>query len=128
MDQGYNSIGGADGNPRYSDFGNSLTVVTTVFSRPDDKAVIVDAGFKSFATDSGGVPQSVSHPGAPYSWAGDEHGQIHLSASLDLKLGDRVEFTVPHCDPTVNLYDRIYCARKGMVEAVWRVTARGMVQ
>ncbi len=129
MDQGYNGIGGADGNARYSDFANALTVVATVYSKPDDRTAIVDAGLKSFATDSGGVPRSVSHPAVPYAWAGDEHGRLDLaSAGVNLRLGDRVEFTVPHCDPTVNLYDRIFCTRQGMVEAVWRVTARGMSQ
>jgi hypothetical protein len=39
-----------------------------------------------------------------------------------------VEFVVPHCDPTVNLYDRIYCLRGDAVEAVWRIAARGMSQ
>jgi hypothetical protein len=30
-----------------------------------------------------------------------------------------VEFLVPHCDPTVNLYDRIVAYRGEHVEAVW---------
>jgi 3-hydroxy-D-aspartate aldolase len=129
MDQGYTSIGGADGNPKYSDFGSALTVIASVYSKPSDDAVIVDAGLKSFATDSGGAPQSVSHPAIPYAWAGDEHGRLDLKgSSVALNLGDRVEFTVPHCDPTVNLYDRIFCHRQGQVEAVWKVTARGMSQ
>jgi D-serine deaminase-like pyridoxal phosphate-dependent protein len=129
MDQGYNDIGGADGNARYSDFGNSLTVVSSVYSKPSDDVAIVDAGLKSFSTDSGGVPRSVKPEGLPYSWAGDEHGRLDLAAAAkNLNLGDRVEFTVPHCDPTVNLYDRIFCHRRGQVEAAWRVTARGMSQ
>ncbi len=129
MDQGYNDIGGKDGDARYSDFGNSLTVVSSAYSKPSDDAVIIDAGLKSFATDSGGVPRSVSHPGVPYAWAGDEHGRLDLRASAKaINLGDRVEFTVPHCDPTVNLYDRMYCHRNGQVEAVWKINARGMSQ
>jgi 3-hydroxy-D-aspartate aldolase len=32
-----------------------------------------------------------------------------------------------HCDPTVNLYDCFVCVRKGRVEALWAVTARGAV-
>lgn len=129
MDQGYNDIGGADGNPRYSDFGNSLTVLSSVYSKPSDDVAIVDAGLKSFATDSGGTPRSIKPEGIPYAWAGDEHGRLDLAAAgKSLNLGDRVEFTVPHCDPTVNLYDRIFCHRGGQVEAVWRVTARGMSQ
>jgi D-serine deaminase-like pyridoxal phosphate-dependent protein len=45
-----------------------------------------------------------------------------------VKLGDRIEFVIPHCDPSVNLYDRIYCLRGDRVEAAWPITARGMSQ
>lgn len=129
MDQGYNAIGGADGNERYSDFANSLTVVSTVYSKPSDAMAVVDAGLKTFATDSGGTPQSISHKGVAYAWGGDEHGRLDLKTfEKPINLGDRVEFLVTHCDPTVNLHNRIVCHRKGQVEAVWKVTARGMLE
>jgi D-threonine aldolase len=31
----------------------------------------------------------------------------------------------PHCDPTVNLYDRYHLVEGDQVVAVWPVTARG---
>ena len=31
---------------------------------------------------------------------------------------------MPHCDPTVNLYDRIYATRGDKVEAIWPIAAR----
>jgi D-serine deaminase-like pyridoxal phosphate-dependent protein len=34
-------------------------------------------------------------------------------------MGDHIEFVPPHCDPTVNLYDRIYATRGEVVEEVW---------
>ena len=40
------------------------------------------------------------------------------------KLGDRLEFIIPHCDPTVNLYDQLYVMRGDKVEDVWRTAAR----
>jgi D-serine deaminase-like pyridoxal phosphate-dependent protein len=46
----------------------------------------------------------------------------------DLKVGDRLEFIPPHCDPTVNLYDSIYALRGDRVEAVWPIAARGKSQ
>ena len=129
MDQGYNAIGGADGKEQYTDFANSLTVLSTVYDKPADDMAVVDAGLKSFATDSGGPPQAVNLKGVTYAWGGDEHGKLDLkNADRGLNLGDRVEFLVTHCDPTVNLYDKIYCHRKGLIESVWRVTARGMSQ
>jgi 3-hydroxy-D-aspartate aldolase len=127
MDIDYNRIGGQDG-AAYRDFQNALTVVTTVVSRRIDTA-IVDGGFKAFSTDRPFPPELKGIEGVTYAWAGDEHGRLDLSkASADVKLGDRLEFVVPHCDPSVNLHDRIYCVRGERVEAVWAVAARGMSQ
>jgi 3-hydroxy-D-aspartate aldolase len=128
MDIDYNVIGGRDGEV-YRDFENSLTVLSTVFSKPSKDVAIVDAGLKSFATDRKVGPEPKDVPGARYSWSGDEHGKLNLAAaSREVKLGDRLEFIVPHCDPTVNLYDHLYCLRGDNVEAVWKVAARGKNQ
>ena len=48
--------------------------------------------------------------------------------SREIRLGDRVEFIVPHCDPVVNLYDQIYAIRNDTVEAVWPIDGRGRSQ
>ncbi len=127
MDTDYNRIGGQDG-PNYQDFRNSLTVITTVVSRRAD-AAIVDGGYKAFSTDRPFTPVAKALEGVPYAWAGDEHGRLDLTkAQVDVKLGDRIEFIVPHCDPSVNLYDRIHCLRGDRVEAIWPIAARGMSQ
>jgi D-serine deaminase-like pyridoxal phosphate-dependent protein len=127
MDIDYSRIGGRQG-PVYADFRTALTVVTTVVSRRPNVA-IVDGGFKAFSTDRAFAPQAKDLDGVTYAWAGDEHGRLDLtSASRDVKLGDRLEFVVPHCDPSVNLYDRIYGLRGDQVEAVWPIAARGMSQ
>jgi 3-hydroxy-D-aspartate aldolase len=127
MDTDYNRIGGQDG-PVYRDFQNALCVVTTVISRRPNVA-IVDGGFKAFSTDRTFTPEAKGIQGVTYAWAGDEHGRLDLTnASTDVKLGDRIEFVVPHCDPSVNLYDRLYCLRGDRVESVWPVAARGMSQ
>jgi D-serine deaminase-like pyridoxal phosphate-dependent protein len=31
-----------------------------------------------------------------------------------------------HCDPTFNLHDHVVALRKGRVEAVWPIAARGL--
>ena len=127
MDMEYGTIGGPDGT-EYRDFKNSLTVVTTVVSRPPGMA-IVDGGYKAFSTDRPFTPQPVGIDGVTYGWAGDEHGRLDVTnASRELKVGDRVEFIPPHIDPTVNLYDAIYALRGDRVEAVWPVAARGKSQ
>jgi D-serine deaminase-like pyridoxal phosphate-dependent protein len=113
----------------YRDFRNSLTVLTTVVSKPAANVAIVDGGLKAFSTDKPFVPEARGREGITYNWAGDEHGRLNLAgAAAALKVGDRLEFVIPHCDPTVNLYDRIYCLRGERVEAVWSIAARGMSQ
>jgi D-serine deaminase-like pyridoxal phosphate-dependent protein len=127
MDIEYGTIGGPDG-PEYRDFKNSLTVVTTVVSRPANLA-IVDGGYKAFSTDRPFTPKPVGINGVSYAWAGDEHGRLDMThASRDLKVGDRVEFIPPHIDPTVNLYDSLYALRGERVEAIWPIAARGKSQ
>jgi D-serine deaminase-like pyridoxal phosphate-dependent protein len=127
MDIDYGRIGGPDG-PVYHDFKNALTVVSTVVSTPPGFA-IVDGGYKAFSTDRPFTPRPVDLPGVTYGWAGDEHGRLNLAeAQREVKLGERLEFIPPHCDPTVNLYDQIYALRGDRVEGVWPIAARGKSQ
>jgi D-serine deaminase-like pyridoxal phosphate-dependent protein len=75
------------------------------------------------------MPEAKGIQGIVYSWGGDEHGRLNIaSASTAVNVGDRIEFIIPHCDPSVNLYDRIWCLRGDQVEAVWPISARGMSQ
>ena len=129
MDIDYNRIGGADGNAFYSDFVNTLFVLTTVYSKPTADLAIVDAGFKAIATDKPFPAEARAYPGSVFAFSGDEHGRFFLENSVrKVALGDRVEFVVPHCDPSVNLYDRMFGVRGDAVEAVWKVDARGRVE
>ena len=129
MDVDYNRIGGADGNEFYGDFRNSLTVLTTVVSKPHDALVIVDGGLKAFSTDKPYPPRIKDNSAVTFAYGGDEHGKLTFGTGAKaLSVGDKAEFVIPHCDPSVNLYDRLFCLRGDNVEAVWRVAARGMAQ
>ena len=52
---------------------------------------------------------------------------ISLVAFLLVKLapGDPVTLIVPHCDPTVNLYDHYHLVEGDTLVAIWPVSARG---
>ena len=102
------------------DFQHALSVMATVVSANHAGFVTVDAGYKAFATDRGYGPEPVNLPGSSYRWGGDEFGYVDMPDGLP-KLGGRLEFIPPHCDPTTNLYDRIYACRGEQVEAVWPV-------
>jgi D-serine deaminase-like pyridoxal phosphate-dependent protein len=124
MDREYEDIEYREGVPP---FARSLFVHTTVISANHAGFCTTDAGFKAFATDG---PKPVIHSGAPegssYVFMGDEHGAVLLPGGAEmLPLGALVVCTPPHCDPTVNLYDRYYCVRGDALVDIWPVSARG---
>jgi D-serine deaminase-like pyridoxal phosphate-dependent protein len=122
LDDDYRAIGGAEAEA-YDAFEPSLSVLATVINERVDLAII-DAGIKAFATDVPILPRIVGRPDLVYTRRGDEFGQLSGSGGPLPRVGDRLALTVPHCDPTVNLYDRIYALQGDHVEAVWPVLAR----
>lgn len=104
------------------DFRRVITVLGTVVSANHQSFVTVDAGTKSFSTDRSYGPEAVGVPGSAFRFGGDEFGYVDVADPANRpSLGDKIEFIPPHCDPTVNLYDRIYACRGDEVEAVWAV-------
>ena len=125
MDVDYRRVGGREGE-MLTTFEMALTVATTVVSVPTADRAMVDGGLKAFSTDKPFPPVSVERPGITYEFAGDEHGRLIITdPSRAPRLGERIEFFPPHCDPTFNLYDRVYAVRGQTVETVWEISARG---
>ena len=102
----------------------SLTVLASVVSRQRGDTAVIDAGWKALSTD-GGMPVVKGRPELSYAPKGDEHGGVD---GARLAPGARIELVPSHCDTTVNLYDQYVCVRKGVVEAVWPIAARGRIQ
>ena len=126
MDREYLEIPVAGGD-RASPFTASLFVQASVVSAHTEGFAVVNGGYKSFATE-GGMPRVLSPKlaDAKYKLMGDEHGGIDYDPkSGALKVGDLVEFLTPHCDPTINLYDRYHCVRGDTLVDIWPVDARG---
>ena len=125
MDIDYRRIGGKTSGENYSDFQHSLTVLATVVNATHPDRVSVDAGTKALDTTTNWKPEAKNWPGLTYNRGGDEFGILTLEPGAKLpRLGDRIEFIVPHCDPNVNLFERIYATRGDKVEAIWPVAAR----
>lgn len=112
----------AEGNP----FEPALFVRAAVVSRAHPGRVVVNAGLKAFATDSGRpVPVRGAPEGATYRFMGDEHGAVEFDPSLTAPaLGAGIELLTSHCDPTVNLHDRYAVVEGEEATAFWPV-ARG---
>jgi D-serine deaminase-like pyridoxal phosphate-dependent protein len=107
-------------------YSNSLTILATVISKQGPKCITIDAGLKSLSTDSGLA--ECKTVGYTYGVLGDEHGSLSWTDGPDLNIGDKVEMIPSHIDPTINLHDWYYAHRKGVIEEIWPVDARGKVQ
>lgn len=112
----------------------ALTLQTTVMSANQTGFVTIDAGLKTVYRDGPApfvvrtVPSTRQPEKYAYDWFGDEYGRITLPEGERLKPGDRVELSVSHCDPTVNLFDYFYVTENGLVLEVWPIDLRGCSQ
>jgi len=123
MDKQYNDCD-LDGQGR-KPFETSLFVDAHVISANSASMATIDAGFKALSTD-GGLPVVMdgAPEGAMFVFMGDEHGAL-IAPGHDFRVGDHVSLAVPHCDPTVNLYDAYHVVRdRGLID-IWPVSARG---
>ncbi|MFZ4531538.1 MAG: DSD1 family PLP-dependent enzyme [Alsobacter sp.] len=124
MDVDYAVIKDSAGRP-YGEFEHSLFVLSSVMSVSGSTWVVVDAGLKSYSGEKG--------PPRVHGWSGldlvsmsDEHGKITVGQDAKRpRLGDRVALIPGHCDPTINLHDWYVGVRKGRVEEIWQIDARG---
>lgn len=103
----------------------SLFVQSMVVCVNQPDWVVVNAGSKAFARDAG-VPK-MSGPASEftgdYAFAGDEHGKVTIRGRRPA-LGERIEFVTPHCDPTVNLYQKLHVCDGDRLVDVWSIDPR----
>ncbi len=112
----------------HSDFSCALTVLATVTSRPTPTRVVLDAGRKAMPGDHA-MPQPIGLPAIAAMRLSAEHAKVEFERPSDEpRIGERVEFIVGYSDTTVHLHEEIVALRKGRVEAIWRVVARGRIK
>lgn len=124
----YNAIDYAPGAER--PYRNSLYILARVVSANQDGFVTVDAGSKSISMD-GPAPQIVAGCPAGTQWGrfGDEFSKLILPEGAEpLERGDLVLAVVPHCDPTINMFDSYTVVTDSGVVQTWPVDARGRSQ
>ena len=126
MDREYREALGSDEDGAFE---TSLTVQARVISANAERWVTVDAGLKAFATD-GPDPEPLGEDwtGSKYRFFGDEHGMVTRPRHRAVRRGDRVEFTAPHCDPTIDRYDLLHLIRGDVLVDLVRVEGRGASQ
>ncbi len=123
MDSTYRNVEGIGEH-----FECALSVLATVVSRPTADRIIVDTGLKVLAKEFG-IPQPIGISGVEMTGLSEEHGKMLVSdENVSLNPGDKLEILPSHCCTTVNLHDRYYGIRNGIVESVWEIAARGKAQ
>ena len=124
MDADYGRI--LDQNEKRLDSGeweNALFLLTSVMSHAKTDQAICDAGLKVQSVDCG-LPFVYGRDDVKYVKCSDEHGVIEDPKGV-LKINEKLRLVPGHCDPTCNVHDWYVGIRKGTVETVWPVSARG---
>jgi len=119
----------------------AVTVLTTVMSTSHPDWAVIDAGYKTFGADSliayrdtpgffwNGEPSFGSVQGRPDLWFGRLSAETSCLDYMDpgkkLSFGERLEIIPNNATLVVNIHDRIYGVRNGVVEKVIPVTGRG---
>lgn len=112
--------------PREWGYAPAALVVTRVVSHPHDRVVTCDAGHKTVSADAG-IPTClvIGHPELTPLSPSEEHLPMQSKASPEPAIGDALYLLPRHICPTVNNFDCALIVRKGRVESVERVSARG---
>jgi len=110
----------------------SFYIRATIVSRPTPERGILDAGSKALSSDllgQDGYGLILEYPEARIYSLSEEHGNVDFSASPEgPEVGEQVTILPNHCCVCNNLFNEIVGIRKGLVEKVWKVDARGAMQ
>jgi D-serine deaminase-like pyridoxal phosphate-dependent protein len=106
----------------------AMTVLSTVISRPHPNRIVTDAGFKSLSSQGASPePRGVANFEAARMSA--EHGTIVVTEpNTEVKVGDKIVWSVGYTDATVILHETMYGVRNGIVEVAWPIVGRGKLQ
>ncbi len=108
-----------------TDFDNSLTVLSTVISRPANNRVVLDCGVKTLAGDYGTPAIEGVRPALSCGLSEEHSTWVYDSNMQDLAVGDKVRVIPAHCCATINLHDRLFAVRREVVEDIWEIAGCG---
>lgn len=127
-------------------FGNkretcAVTVLTSVMSTSHANHAVIDAGYKCLGAESiissrdepgffwEGRPSFGSVQGRPDLWFGRLSAETSCIYYMDTKkrlsLGERLEIVPNNATLVINIHERLYGVRNGILERVFPVTGRG---
>ncbi|MCI0847650.1 MAG: alanine racemase, partial [Chloroflexi bacterium] len=99
-------------------------ILTTIISAPRPGVAIGDAGIRAISSISG-MPEVFDRPGVTVESMDSDHAVFKVEPGASLKIGDQVLLIPAQQDAMVSRWDRFIGLRKGKVEVVWDILARG---
>ena len=110
----------------------ALTVLSTVISVRPDGRVLIDAGTKSFASDSPFADRTygdvLDHPELTFSGISEEHGHLLAEEKTTLRVGDKVRVVPNHACTCVNMHNSMTTFRGDTVEETLYIAGRGKIR
>lgn len=116
-------------HPVRPEYHPSLSVLSTVLSRPVPERLVFDAGLKSMTSEFG-WPEIRGELQGEMNYLSEEHAVFTLQEPADVQLGigDKVQFIPSHCCTTVNLHDVFFVYQDNILVDTWEIEARGCSQ
>ncbi|MNI20457.1 D-threo-3-hydroxyaspartate dehydratase [compost metagenome] len=110
----------------------AMHIMATVVSVPRKGAAIIDAGSKTFSSDTNsfriGYGTLRDHPEVYVERLSEEHGILHLPEGISYEIGDKLTFLPNHCCTVSNLHNELQGIRGDSMERTLNVDARGKIR
>lgn len=107
------------------DFRIALQILGTVISTPRPEVAVGDVGTIASAAPGGAAPVVMTPHGVSVTSIHADYMILHTNGRKPLSPGDRFVLKSGQPDICVSRWDRIIGVRKGVVETVYDITARG---
>jgi D-serine deaminase-like pyridoxal phosphate-dependent protein len=107
------------------EFQIAAKILGTITSAPRPGVAIGDVGMRALAAPGGVLPVVEGMPGVTVEALHPEHIVLRTDGTTPLKVGDKFFLHSGQQDIMVNRWDQYIGVRRGVVEAVWDIPARG---
>jgi D-serine deaminase-like pyridoxal phosphate-dependent protein len=107
------------------EFQIAAKILGTVISTPRPGVAVGDVGIRALGSPGGVLPEVEGMPGVSIEELSPEHIVLRTDGTTPLRVGDQFLLSSGQQDIMVNRWDQYIAVRRGVVEAVWDIPARG---
>lgn len=105
----------------------ALAIAAQLVSVANYPLVAADAGWKTTGRHTG-LPAVVPPRGMECRGLSAEHTHLEVDEWREVEVGERIRLVPHYSDSTILLHRQIHAHRRGIVEAVWPITAASALQ